>query len=77
MLGFADHAFISKGLGLIKLCCDYIKFKAKKRARVNKGSPLRQNPKPPPRIPPALSCGAETQTPPNFKNISLGFEKVQ
>jgi len=27
----------------------------------------------PPRIPPAPSCGAETQIPSNFKNISLGF----
>src|SRR3989338_11302885 len=36
-------------------------------------SPLHQNPKPPPRIPPAPSCGAETRIPPNFKNISLGF----
>src|SRR3989344_6306986 len=32
-------------------------------------SPLHQNPKPPPRIPPAPSCGAETRIPPNFKKL--------
>ena len=69
---FRDHAFISKGLGLIKLCSDYIKFKVKKRDFNLMEARLAKNPKPRPAFLPHPPAGRK----PKSRRISKTLASV-